>query len=848
MLQTASFANPQHKIRAKIEQLIGTADTDAFYEAWLANHVRKADIDSLAAWGFNSVRLPMHYNLYTLPIEDEPVAGQQTWLTKGFELTDSVISWCRQNQLYVILDLHAAPGGQGQDAGISDYDETKPSLWQSTENRNKTVALWKKLAERYANEPWIAGYDLINEPNWSLPGNALLRALYEEVTDSIRTVDTTHIIFIEGNWWANDFNGLTPPWDSKLVYSPHKYWSVNDQASIQWVLDLRENHQVPLYLGESGENSNVWFRDAITLLEDFGIGWAWWPMKKVEAIAGPLSVPKKSGYQTLLNYWENGGAAPSATFAKNALMELAEDLKIENCIYQKDVIDAMIRQVAKDEKKAFKTHSVPGIIYAPDYDLGPLGTAYFDHQAATYHVTTGNYTSWNNGWAYRNDGVDIEKSSDVVNSNGYNVGWIDENEWMKYQMEVTESGVYDINVRIATAGFSGRFYLQSGNSDLTNLRYVPNTGDYQTWQTLTIPNVILTPEDTELGFYSVGSDYNLGSFEFIKTGPTNSLDTEILNAHTLDASSIQLNLNKPMFPTGASANDFQIFVNGQPISISQVEADSINRKILRFSVNHNLVSSEQIRITYSGTLFQAFDSTFLQPFTLEEVENRLPTIYQVPGKIEAEGYFFHSGVKQENTLDTGGGKNVGHLDAGDYMDYVIQVNSAGTYEASFRTAAASETGAVTLQLIDEQGKATFLQDLSFAPTGDWQSWATTTASVSLPAGRHHLRVLIKQSQFNLNWFEFTGATSLEDLSIQQFRLYPNPGSGQVSLEADWQRPQQAQVRAFSIEGAEMWQQQFPAAQALSTVLNLDSLSPGIYLIQLQLEDGSQISQKWIKTQ
>jgi len=74
MLQTAGFAGPQHEIRERIEEIIGNEDTDLFYEAWLANHVRKADIDSLKAWGFNSVRLPMHYNLYTLPIEDEPIA------------------------------------------------------------------------------------------------------------------------------------------------------------------------------------------------------------------------------------------------------------------------------------------------------------------------------------------------------------------------------------------------------------------------------------------------------------------------------------------------------------------------------------------------------------------------------------------------------------------------------------------------------------------------------------------------------------------------------------------------------------------------------------------------------
>ncbi|MEY2925215.1 MAG: hypothetical protein RLZZ337_1765, partial [Bacteroidota bacterium] len=277
MLQTAGFASPQHQIKAAIQNLIGKANTDTFYEAWLSNHVRKNDIDSLKSWGFNSVRLPMHYNLFTLPIEDEPVAGENTWSTKGFELTDSLISWCAQNQMYVVLDLHAAPGGQGKDAAISDYDDTKPSLWESKANRDKTVALWHKLAARYANEQWIAGYDLLNEVNWDLPGGIALKNLYKEITDSIRTVDTNHILFIEGNWFANDFTGLTPPWDDKIVYSPHKYWSKNDVATMQWVIDIRNTYNVPLYLGESGENSNVWFRDAIRLLEDLDIGWAWWP-------------------------------------------------------------------------------------------------------------------------------------------------------------------------------------------------------------------------------------------------------------------------------------------------------------------------------------------------------------------------------------------------------------------------------------------------------------------------------------------------------------------------------------------------------------------------------------------
>ena len=113
MLQTASFADAQYEIREIIEQLIGVNETDVFYENWYANHVRKIDIDSLASWGFNAIRLPMHYNLFTLSIQDEPILGENTWLTKGFEMTDSLVSWCKQNNMYVILDLHAAPGGQG---------------------------------------------------------------------------------------------------------------------------------------------------------------------------------------------------------------------------------------------------------------------------------------------------------------------------------------------------------------------------------------------------------------------------------------------------------------------------------------------------------------------------------------------------------------------------------------------------------------------------------------------------------------------------------------------------------------------------------------------------------------
>ena len=195
-LQSAGFASAQWEFEEKIEQLVGATEKDIFLENWYANHCRKIDIDSLAAWGFNAIRLPMHYNLFTLSIQEEPVLGQNTWLTKGFEMTDSLVSWCKQNNMYVVLDLHAAPGGQGGNSGISDYNPAYPSLWEDVNNRHKTMSLWKKIAEHYVNEPAIAGYDFLNETNWNLGTNEL-RNFYTQLTDSVRAVDTNHIVLLK---------------------------------------------------------------------------------------------------------------------------------------------------------------------------------------------------------------------------------------------------------------------------------------------------------------------------------------------------------------------------------------------------------------------------------------------------------------------------------------------------------------------------------------------------------------------------------------------------------------------------------------------------------------------------
>ncbi len=521
MLKTGSFAGPQYVIKQKITDVLGAEKTEKFYDVYKQNGITKRDIDSLAAWGFNSVRLPMHYNLYTLPIEKEAVSGQNTWLEEGFKRTDDLLNWCAANKMYLILDLHATPGGQGNDANISDYDTTKPSLWQSAANQDKMVAFWQKLASRYKDNPWIGGYDIINEPNWNFTGtnqngcdelsNSPLRDLEIKVTKAIRAVDTNHLIIIEGNCWGNNYNGIFPLWDANIALSFHKYWNHNDTASLQKMLDFRTTYNVPIWLGESGENSNVWFQEAISLVEANTIGWAFWPMKKIDNLAGVTSVSITPEYKKLLEYWEKGGVKPSVDFANNALLQIAENYKIENITIKHDVIDAMFRQIHTTETKAFKKHTLPSKVFATEYDLGQNGYAYSDKDVINYDGTQ--FTPWNKGGAMRNDGVDIENCKDKI-TNGYNVCFIEDGEWLQYTFDLKEAKQFDVDIRFASEKSGGKLYFENESEKIAKTLTIPSSGGKDKWQTLTLKNIALKKGINKIRVHFEKGNFNLNYFEF----------------------------------------------------------------------------------------------------------------------------------------------------------------------------------------------------------------------------------------------------------------------------------------------------------------------------------------------
>jgi len=511
----------QHLIKARIESLIGAEKTNEFYDAWLANHTTKADVDSLKKWGFNSIRLPMHYNLFTLPVEQEKTPGENTWLAKGFALTDSLLAWCKANQMYLILDLHAAPGGQGNDLNISDRDGSKPSLWESEANQQKMIALWKKLADRYKNEPWIGGYDIINEPNWGFDDlandkngtkeqhNVPLKKLMQDITKAIREVDQKHIVIIEGNGWGNNYNGILPTWDNNMVLSFHKYWNHNDVNSIKHMLDARRKYNVPIWIGETGENSNVWYTEAIRLMETQNIGWAWWPLKKI-GNNQPEEIKSNPDYDKVVGYLNGNGAKPDATEAYNGLMKLATASKAGNTVVHTDVIDAMFRQPFSDGAVPFKTHTISNgaVINAAEYDLGKNGVAYFDKDTADYHVSKGS-RGGNRGRSFRNDGVDIFRDS--ADAKNHYVGSTEAGEWLQYTVDVSKAGNYSLRINVTAATDKGNVSLSvDGKNTIANAKIPTAT----TWQSVDLGKVNLSKGKHVLRLLINEGGFNLKDLQF----------------------------------------------------------------------------------------------------------------------------------------------------------------------------------------------------------------------------------------------------------------------------------------------------------------------------------------------
>lgn len=332
-------------IHAVINELVGEDEAKRFWKAYHDNYITAEDIKFISDAGFNTIRVPFNYRLFV--INDDPARLEGI----GYELLDRVINWASKENLYVVLDMHAAPGGQTGD----NIDDSwgYPFLFDSAESQELTVRIWQKIATRYANEPAVLGYDLLNEPIAhffdTAQLNPKLEPVYRKIVNAIRQVDKNHIIFLGGAQWNTNFKVFGPPFDDKLVYTFHKYWMDVKQEAIQEYLDFSNKYDVPIWMGESGENSDEWVASFRTLLERNGVGWCFWTYKRLDATACVASIKKPANWDAIITFADH----PRTTFAdirtnrptketvQHALRDYLEEVKFRNCKINRGYLAAL---------------------------------------------------------------------------------------------------------------------------------------------------------------------------------------------------------------------------------------------------------------------------------------------------------------------------------------------------------------------------------------------------------------------------------------------------------------------------------------------------------------------------
>ena len=330
------------EIEAYVTELIGPTHAEVFWKTYRERYVTRQDIQFIRAQGFNMVRIPLHWKFF----ETDP--------SEGFQLLDRVVGWCREAGLYVVLDLHAAPGGQ---TGYNiDDGHGYPWLFLDAGAQQQTIDLWVRLARHYRNEPAILGYDVLNEPipNWQgyESMHPALELLYKRTSTAIRAVDRHHILIFGGAEWDGDFSVFGPPFDSNSVYQLHKYWVGVNQETLAPFLAFRDKYHVPIWLGESGENTDQWVARFRTLLETNGIPWAFWPYKKMDATSSPVSFRRPEGWDAIVAYAKlpRGDAAskqrikdrPPQDVIDKAMNELLDNIRFENCTPNPGYIHALL--------------------------------------------------------------------------------------------------------------------------------------------------------------------------------------------------------------------------------------------------------------------------------------------------------------------------------------------------------------------------------------------------------------------------------------------------------------------------------------------------------------------------
>ena len=337
----------------------------------------------------------------------------------------------------------------------------------------------------------------------------------------------------------------------------------------------------------------------------------------------------------------------------------------------------------------------------------------------------------------------IQTQATADDGGGQNVGYTDAGDWMDYSVNVTEAGLYTFTYRVASPNSNRKIALLVDGDELHQVT-VPNTGNWQNWVTVSSTGS-LTTGIHNIRILVVNSGWNINWFA-----------ATLNDVNALPTASITSPANGASFSEGANITIIASASDSDG-SISKVEFYRGSTKLGEdatspYSYIWNNVAAGNYSLTVKATDNNGATTTSSAKSIV--VTGGSDTDKELPGTIQAEDYYTMSGIQTENTSDTGGGQNVGYIDAGDYMDYSVNVTKTGTYEFRYRIASKYSTGEITLK-----AGSSNLHVIAIPNTGDWQNWQTITATAELTAGTQTIRIYASGSAWNINWFEAVEVSS-----------------------------------------------------------------------------------------
>jgi len=293
------YPSNEETMREGLLKVLGEKKYNLFFDTFYKSYFTEPDAEYIQSLGLNLIRIPINYHLF----EDDMNPGV---IKEGaFENLDRVIELCAKNQIYTIIDLHALPGSQNQH-WHSDNPTHKAMFWIHKDFQDRALHLWEVIAERYKNQPWVAGYDLINEP--ADPTGEKVFPYYKRLYDAIHKIDPNHILFLEGNTYATEFDMFTEVWQN-VVYTNHDYAvpgfihggdypgytesQYYDKDTLEQDFlkksEFMYKHKVPIWVGEFGpvyigvpEKDEMRYqilKDQLAYYDKYKVSWCIWLYK-----------------------------------------------------------------------------------------------------------------------------------------------------------------------------------------------------------------------------------------------------------------------------------------------------------------------------------------------------------------------------------------------------------------------------------------------------------------------------------------------------------------------------------------------------------------------------------------